>query len=97
MLNKVFLIRNLPEDKKINAKNDFLKLEVDDVRSELEFYKKIFSLHQNSAIFNLRIKKINGKKIWIDKVLDRPNIQLLNSLDRDDEIEEWLKPIRCER
>tara|TARA_B100001093_G_C26488764_1_gene868112 strand:+ start:356 stop:649 length:294 start_codon:yes stop_codon:yes gene_type:complete len=97
MLNRVFLIRNLPEDKKINAKNDFLKFILDDIKSELEFYKKIFTLHQNSAIFNLRIKTINGKKIWIDKVLDRPNIQLLNSLDKDDEVNEWLKPIRCER
>ena len=97
MLNRIFLIRNLPEDKKINAKNDFLKFILDDIKSELEFYKKIFTLHQNSAIFNLRIKTINGKKIWIDKVLDRPNIQLLNSLDKDDEVKEWLKPIRCER
>lgn len=97
MLNKVFLIRNLPNNKKKNAKIDVLKLENKELNVELEFYKQIFKLHQNSAVFNLRIKNQNGEKIWIDKVLDRSNIQLLNSLDQDDEVKEWLRPIRCER
>ena len=68
-----------------------------DTQIELDFYKEIFKRRYNSAVFNLRIKKIDGQKIWIDKVLDRSNRELLLSLDRDDEVTEWLKPIKCER
>ena len=59
MVNRIFLIRNLPENKKISGKNDLLKLEINNIKEELFFYKKIFLFHQNSAIFNLRIKKRN--------------------------------------
>ena len=71
--------------------------ELNELKDELEFYKSIFSTHNNSAVFNLRIKTKNGKRIWVDKVLDNPNITFLKSLDQDDEIREWLKPIKCER
>tara|TARA_Y100000287_G_C14098136_1_gene293796 strand:+ start:177 stop:470 length:294 start_codon:yes stop_codon:yes gene_type:complete len=97
MVNKIFLIRNLPKNKKKNAIIDFLKLKNQENENELEFYKQIFKRRYNSAIFNLRIKTINGKKIWIDKVLDRSNRELLLSLDKDDEVIEWLTPCRCER
>ena len=96
-MSKLFLIRNLPKSEKKNAQIDLLTLKQEELNSELNFYKQVFRFHQNSAIFNLRIKIKNGKKIWIDKVLDRSNIQLLNSLDQDDEVKEWLTPIRCER
>ena len=38
------------------------------VKGDLEFYKSIFITHGNSAVFNLRIKSINGKRLWVDKV-----------------------------
>ena len=94
--NTPFLIRNLQNDKKEVAKNDLNTIEtIYNLRKDLEFYKSIFKRHTNSAIFNLRIKKINGERIWYDTVMDRMN--LLYSLDEDEEVIEWKKPIRCER
>ena len=68
-----------------------------ELKEELEFYKSIFKTHRNSAIFNLRIKTIDGKKIWIDKILERCNRKLILSLDQDNETKEWLEYVRCER
>ena len=94
--NTPFLIRNLSNDKKEEAKNDINMVEtIYNLREELDFYKSIFKSHINSAIFNLRIKKINGEKVWYDTVMDRTkNLYLL---DEDEEVKEWKKPIRCER
>ena len=93
-MNMPFLIRNLPKEKR----NELLLIKKNsELKEDLDFYKSIFQTHQNSVIFNLTIKTINGKKIWIDKVTetcDRNNILIL---DQDDETKEWLKPIRCER
>ena len=47
------------------------------LQSELDFYKSIFKRRTNSAIFNLRIKTINGKRIWYDKVMDHMDILYL--------------------
>lgn len=67
------------------------------LKEDLDFYKSIFKTHQNSAVFNLRIKYINKERLWVDKVKIRSEYQLLNLLDKDDEVIEWLTPIRCER
>jgi len=64
---------------------------------DLKFYKSIFKTHQNSAIFNLRIKTINNNRLWVDKIKVFSDYKLLHSLDKDDEVIEWLKPVRCER
>ena len=89
-----FLIRNLPENKqneiRLYKENILLK-------EEIEFYKSIFKTHGNSAVFNLRIKTKNHKKIWIDKVRDRCERNFILSLDQDDETREWLQPVKCER
>lgn len=94
--NTPFLIRNLQKDKKEEAKNDLNMLEtIYNLRKDLEFYKSIFERKTNSAIFNLRIKTINGERVWYDTVMDRMN--LLYLLDEDEEVIEWKKPVRCER
>ena len=94
--NTPFLIRNLPEYKKEEAKNYFNMIDkINDLQNELDFYKSIFKRHTNSAIFNLRIKTINGKSIWYDKVMDHMDILYL--LDEDEEVIEWKKPVKCER
>ena len=62
---------------------------------ELELYKSIFKTHRNSAVFNLKIKKKKDKPVWVDRIRDGRDYIL--SLDTDDEILEWLKPVRCER
>ena len=94
--NTPFLIRNLPENKKEEAKNDFNMIDtIYNLQKELEFYKSIFKRHTNSAIFNLCIKTINGQRIWYDRVMDR--MDLLYHLDEDEEVIEWKKPVRCER
>ena len=86
--NTPFLIRNLSNDKKEEAKNDFNMIEtMYNLREKLDFYKSIFKSHINSAIFNLRIKKINGENVWYDTVMDRTKILYL--LDEDDEVKEW--------
>jgi hypothetical protein len=89
-----FLLRNLPDGQRELTKKEFKIKELED---ELNFYKSIFSSYRNSAIFNLRIKKINGTKVWIDKLNVYSDHQLLHSLDLDEEVEEWKKPVRCSR
>ena len=66
----------------------------EELEEELKFYKSIFVTHHNSAVFNLRIKKINGNKLWVDKVKD---FEIFKDLDKDPDVIEWLKPIRCSR
>ena len=84
------LRRNAEQYKKVCKENIQLK-------KDLEFYKSIFQTHSNSAVFNLKIKTIDGERLWVDKVKIYSDHQLLNSLDKDDEVLEWLKPIPCER
>tara|TARA_Y100000591_G_C21660008_1_gene607306 strand:+ start:281 stop:652 length:372 start_codon:yes stop_codon:yes gene_type:complete len=69
--------------------------EIKNLKEELEFYKSLFVSRRNSCIFNLKIKKMNGKNVWVDRVRDQREDFL--KLDRDEEVEEWLQPIRCER
>ena len=68
---------------------------IKNLKEELEFYKSLFVSRRNSCIFNLKIKKMNGKNVWVDRVRDQREDFL--KLDRDEEVEEWLQPIRCER
>ena len=79
----------------VSAKLESVENELAKVKEDLEFYKSIFKTHGNSAVFNLRIKSINGKRLWVDKV--RADYSLKIQLDPDEETIEWLKPVRCER
>ena len=79
----------------ITAKLESVENELVIVKEDLEFYKSIFKTHGNSAVFNLRIKSINGKRLWVDKV--RADYSLKIQLDPDEETIEWLQPVRCER
>jgi hypothetical protein len=77
--------------------NKGLETQIKELNEELEFYKSIFKTHGDSGVFNLRIKTIDGKKLWIDKVRERCNRELILSLDQDEETMEWLEHVRCER
>ena len=92
----VLLIRNLPKNikKEVKKELDYIN-KIYYLENELLFYKSIFKTHRNSALFNLRIKSINGRRVWYDKVYNRMN--MLHLLDKDDDVLEWLKPVRCER
>ena len=79
----------------VSAKLKSVENELVIVKDDLEFYKSIFKTHSNSAVFNLRIKSINGERLWVDKV--RADYSLKIQLDPDEETLEWLKPVRCER
>ena len=79
----------------VSAKLESVENELATVKDDLEFYKSIFKTHGNSAVFNLRIKSINGKRLWVDKV--RADYSLKKQLDPDEETIEWLQPVRCER
>tara|TARA_B100000287_G_C20459860_1_gene712947 strand:+ start:543 stop:860 length:318 start_codon:yes stop_codon:yes gene_type:complete len=84
----------------LNAENDKLLNELNHTKEELNFYKSIFKTHRNSVVFNLYDKyHINEdgtkEKIWIDKIrCDKYDLQFL---EQDEDIKEWLKPVRCER
>ena len=64
---------------------------------ELQLYKSLFNNYKfsSSLILNLRIKTIQGEKVWVDKI--RSSKEYIKSLDKDEEIIEWLKPVKCER
>ena len=84
----------------LNIENHELQNQLNSVQDELEFYKSIFKTHRNSVVYNLYDKyliKDNGKKekIWIDKI--RCEKRDLQYLEKDEDILEWLKPVRCER
>jgi hypothetical protein len=82
---------NETKEKKILSQSDKIKK----LEEELDFYKSLFRERNNSCIFNLRIKQINGKNVWVDRVHDQREDFL--QLDKDDEVTEWLRPVRCER
>ena len=67
---------------------------IDELKKELDFYKSLFKTHNNSCLFNLHIKTINGEKVWIDRVRDTHRF---HELDKDKEVKEWIKPVKCER
>ena len=79
----------------LTTENTNLKNENANLKNELEFYKSLFKTRPNSCIFNLKIKKINGENVWIDRVRDQREDFL--KLDIDEEVQEWLKPVKCER
>lgn len=89
-----FFIKDI---QKKNKEIKYFQNRISDLEKELEFHKLIFKIKGNSAVFNLRIKTINGQKIWIDKIRDRFDRNLILSLDQDNETREWLEPVRCER
>ena len=106
MNNLPFLIRNLPKDQRneyyqnnniisLNKENLSLREEINELKFLVEFYQSIWKTHYNSVIYNLKIKYRKGEPVWIDKIKCDRN-ELLQ-LDQDDEIIEWLKPIKCER
>ena len=80
-----------------NLENEIkiLKNEKDILKKELEFYKSLFITHRNSVVHNLTIKKRKCKKVWADPIND--NHEKILDLDMDDDVEEWLKPTKCER
>lgn len=74
---------------------DDLNEENENLKNELDFYKQLFISHPNSAVFNLYGKTKKGKKVWVDPIRD--SREYLESLDPDDEINEWLEPVKCEK
>lgn len=106
-MNKLpFLIRNLPNEKRkeyyqsniiisLNKENLLLREENNELKFLVKFYQSIWNNHSDSVVFNLNIKYKNGNPVWIDKIsCDRND---LLELDRDNDIDEWLKPVKCER
>lgn len=65
------------------------------LKEKVKLYESLFKSHSNSVVFNLTIKKRNNKPVWVDRIRD--NREYLESLDSDNEIKEWLKPVKCDR
>ena len=96
--NTPFLIRNLPEEKKSDSRTEINYIhKIYTLQKDLEFYKSLFITHNNSAVFNLRIKTINGERLWVYKIKGFTDYELLKKLDKDEEVLDWMKPIPCER
>ena len=86
---------NLTEPLEYYREKDTLIDENNLLKEQLEFYKSIFNM-RNSCIYNLSIKKKNGKKVWFDSVLCTEK-ELLE-LDSDDEINDMIyNPPKPER
>jgi len=80
--------------KEVLMEKEELRLKNIELEKDLAFYKSILDM-KNSCIFNLHEKTKNGKRVWIDRI--RVDAKDLLQLDMDDEIREWLKPIKCSR
>lgn len=82
------------ENENVKLKNELrlLNLEKDNLDEENKFYKSLFKTHGNSAVYNLYIKLKNGKRVWVDPT--RQNNNELSQLDEDDEVSEWLMPVK---
>ena len=65
------------------------------LKEKVKLYESLFKSHSNSVVFNLTIKKRNNKPVWVDRIRD--NREYLESLDSDNEVKEWLKPVKCDR
>ena len=85
----------MSELSRLKKENALLKIKNNCIENKLKFYKSIFKTHRNSVVFQLKIKKKDGRPVWVDRI--RNERSFIESLDRDSEIEEWLKPVRCER
>jgi len=75
--------------KKINKE---LSQKNKELQKEIDFMNKVFD-NYNSAVSNLRIKTIKGKKIWIDSINITNNPELLFKLDKDEEVIEWINEL----
>ena len=60
------------------------------LQEELTFYKSI-SNFPNSLVGNMFVKYINGKKVWVDRQNISHNKELLESLDKDRDVLEWIE------
>ena len=80
---------------KLESKMKELRLERDMYKKQVEFYKSLFNTHRNSVVYNLTIKKRKNKKVWVDPINDHRD-KLLD-LDMDDDVKEWLTPVRFSR
>ena len=93
-MNQSFLIRNIPKKIQKQTKHEIKLVNKNlELKEELNLYKLLFITHKHSAICNMYIKKKKGKRVWVDKVRDHFDF---HELDKDKDIIEWLKPIRCE-
>lgn len=77
------------------SKNEEELSELEKVKKELEFYKSLFKSHHNSVVFNLSIKKKNGKNVWVDHINDKR--EYIETLDKDEEVISWLVPVKPSR
>ncbi len=80
------------ENIKLKKELRLLKLENENLDTENKFYKSLFKTHYNSAVYNLYIKFKRGKRVWIDPT--RQSNYEISQLDEDEDVIEWLKPIK---
>ena len=80
------------ENIKLKKELNLLKLENENLDTEIKFYKSLFKTHRNSAVYNLYIKFKRGKRVWVDPT--RQSNYEISQLDEDDEVNEWLMPVK---
>lgn len=83
---------NNSEIKKLKEEKEKLLGENKRLQEELEFYKSI-SNHSNALVGNMYVKYIDGKKVWVNRQDITQNRELLNQLDKDSDVSQWLEDI----
>ena len=82
-VKKVDMRSSEENNKKLQEENKRLQ-------EELTFYKSISNFH-NSLVGNMFVKYIDGKKVWVDRQNISHNKELLESLDKDRDVLEWIE------
>ena len=82
-VKKVDMRSSEENNKKLQEENKRLQ-------EELTFYKSI-SNYPNSLVGNMFVKYIDGKKVWVDRQNISHNKELLESLDKDRDVLEWIE------
>lgn len=82
--------RNFENSQMNSKKNNSLEEENIKLQEELEFYKRI-SEFPNSLVGNMYVKYSNGKKVWVDRQNIVKDTKLLESLDKDSDVLEWIE------
>lgn len=85
----------ISKNKHLETTNQHLVGTTKQLEDELEFYKSLIDSgsHYNSLVGNMCIKYIKGVPIWIDIQKIKQDRTLLYSLDKDEQVEQWIKEL----
>tara|TARA_Y100000591_G_C21788337_1_gene675110 strand:+ start:542 stop:880 length:339 start_codon:yes stop_codon:yes gene_type:complete len=85
----------ISKNKHLETTNQQLVDTTKQLQDELEFYKSLINSgsHYNSLVGNMCIKYIKGQPYWIDMQKIKQDKTLLYSLDKDNQVLQWIKEL----